>query len=169
MTTACASRPPCRPVATHRSMCPLAPLPPPMLSTQSACRLLLAQVGRRVDKWLCIAQCVLLRFFLNLSKRVRNRVDQCLRKSASVWTIACASLSVLHSLSASTSASDSSSVLTTAYASRPPCRQVAVHSLVCLLPFLPKSQLQTHEACRPVLAQVGLRVDQWLRISQYVA
>ena len=158
LTTACESRPPCRPVAAHRSLCRLAPLPPPMLSTQSACRLLLAQVGRRVDKWLCIAQCVVLRFFLNLSKRVRNRVDQCLRKSASVWTIACASLSVLHRVSASTSACDSTSVLTSACAIRPSCRSVAAHISVCRQAFL----LQ-------LCLRLSQRVDQWLRIAHCVA
>ena len=46
-------------------------------------------------------------------------------------TIACASLSVSHSVSAFTSACHSTSVLTTASASLPACRQVAPHRSLC--------------------------------------
>ena len=57
---------------------------PPLHATQPACRPLLPQVGRRVEKSLCSAQCVALRFCLSLSWRVRKRVDQGFRKAATV-------------------------------------------------------------------------------------
>ena len=167
-TTDCASRPACRQVAAHRSLYRLAPLPPLILQTQPACRPLLAQVGRRVDKWLCIAQCVALRFCLNLIKRVRKRVHQCLRKSASESTITCASLRVSHSVSASTSPSVLTSVLTTACASRPPCWLVA--ALISVSPNVSAQPLlATHPSFRPLLAKVDQRVDQWLDIAHCVA
>ena len=168
-TTACVSLPACRQVAAHSSLCRLPPLPPPMLLTQQACRPLLPQFGRCLDQSLCIAQCVALCFCLNLSYRVRKRVHQRLRKSASVSTIPCASLSVWHSVSASTSSCDSTSVLTTACPSRPPCQPVAANILVCRLPSLIPPLLPSQPACRPLLTQVRQRVDYCLRIAQCVA
>ena len=168
-TSGCASQAACGPLPTHRSVCSIASLPPPLLPSQPACRPLLAQVRKRVDKWLRIAHCVGYRLGLHLCFRHSQRVHYCLRKSSGVSTSGSASLTVLHSVSASISACHSTSVLTTACASRPPCRQVAVYRSVCRLAFLPKPQLEIQEACRPVHAQVGQRVDKWLCIAQCVA
>ena len=126
-TSACASRPACRQVAVHRSLCCIASLPPSLLATQP---------------------------------------NHCLRKSATVSTSGCASLSVSPCVSALTSARDSRRVSTSACPSRPACRQVAAHRSLCRLAPLPPPMLSTQPACPPLPAQVGLRVDQWLRISQ---
>ena len=106
---------------------------------------------------------------LHLCLRLSQRVDHCLRKSASVSLSGCASLTVSPSATAANYDSDSASVSTTACASRPACPPVAVLCSVCRLAFLNKPQLETQEACRPVLAEVGHIVDQLLRICHCVS
>ena len=167
-TSACASRPPCRPLPAHRSVCCIATLPPPMLSTQPACQPLFVQVGWRVDKWLHISVCRLASL-LHLCLRLSQRVDHCLRKSASMSTSGCASLTVSPTAFSSTYAFHSASASTSASASRPACRPVSVHRSLCRLVFLSKPWLESQEACRPALAQVSHRVDHCLRIAHCVA
>ena len=110
-----------------------------------------------------------LAFLLQLCLQLIQPFDHCLRKSVGVSTSWCASLTVSPSFSASTYASDSASLSTTALACRPACRKVAVHRSVCRLAFLPKPQLESNETCRPLIAQVGHRVDKWLCIAHCVA
>ena len=110
LTTPCASRPPCRPVTRHISVCRLASL-----------LYLCLQVSHRVNQCFRKSRSVStiacgsrlpcrpvaanmsvcrLASLLYLCLRVSQPVYQWLRKSGSVWNIAYASLGVWHSVSA---------------------------------------------------------------------
>ena len=121
---------------------------------------------RRVPAHISVCR---LAYLLHPCLRLSQRVDHCLRKSASMSTSGCASVTVPDSAFASSYAFDLVSVSITACASRPACRQVAVHRSVCRLAFLPNPKLESQEACPAAFAQVGQRVDHCLRIAQCVA
>ena len=83
-------------------------------------------------------------------------------------TSGCAALTLSPCGTVAKYASYSASMSTTACACRLTCRPVAVHRSLCRLALLSKPQLESQEACRPVLPQVRQRVDHWLRIAQCV-
>ena len=148
----------CRPVAVNRYVCRLSFVPKPQLESQEACRPVLAQVGH------CVDHCLRIESSGQHTGSVASRgeggdamrhIERC---AGNVRHVGRHPQAVVDTLAASA-----------ACASRTAFRPMALHRSVCRFAFLPKPQLERQAACRALLAQVGQRVDQCLRIPHCFA